>query len=287
MAAGRRSRSASRERAAAAGKGVDLTAAAVEKPVEPQDPFDAAGDDEVPESELEARISASLPRTVMEIGRRLDLHQTDTANALYSIQGDVAKLTSIMANMSSTLARQRPDPPLEPPKVTRFATPPPLQNHSLSPITEQITPNSAHHLAQTPPPFPPHFGKFRPDQLPLPPSPSPIPESCSQTYTQPTTTTTAPIITIPHYTQQINPQTQPQYYLPPNNSQAQHPSTSYQPPQQSPPTPPPQEQNNHTHHHNSYEPHIRAPHVEIPLFHGENPRAWLLECEDLFNLVKI
>jgi hypothetical protein len=27
--------------------------------------------------------------------------------------------------------------------------------------------------------------------------------------------------------------------------------------------------------------------VEIPTFHGESPRAWLLECEDIFDLVDI
>jgi hypothetical protein len=32
---------------------------------------------------------------------------------------------------------------------------------------------------------------------------------------------------------------------------------------------------------------LRTPHVEIPTFHGESPRAWLLECEDIFDLVDI
>jgi hypothetical protein len=27
--------------------------------------------------------------------------------------------------------------------------------------------------------------------------------------------------------------------------------------------------------------------VELPTFHGENPRAWLLETEDIFKLVGI
>jgi hypothetical protein len=27
--------------------------------------------------------------------------------------------------------------------------------------------------------------------------------------------------------------------------------------------------------------------MELPLFTGENPRAWLLECDDIFNLIKI
>ena len=115
MAPGRRSRSASRERSAAAAKEVEATAAAaVPEPSELPDPFAATGDEEVADSEIKARISENIPRTVMNIGRRLDLHQTETTSALYSIQGDIAKLTSIMANMSSTLARQKPDPPLEP-----------------------------------------------------------------------------------------------------------------------------------------------------------------------------
>jgi hypothetical protein len=29
------------------------------------------------------------------------------------------------------------------------------------------------------------------------------------------------------------------------------------------------------------------PHVELPIFTREAPRAWLLECEDIFNLVQI
>jgi hypothetical protein len=37
----------------------------------------------------------------------------------------------------------------------------------------------------------------------------------------------------------------------------------------------------------SSEIHLRTPHMELPLFTGENPRAWLLECEDIFNLIKI
>jgi hypothetical protein len=32
---------------------------------------------------------------------------------------------------------------------------------------------------------------------------------------------------------------------------------------------------------------IRTPHVELPIFTREAPRAWLLECEDIFNLVQI
>jgi hypothetical protein len=32
---------------------------------------------------------------------------------------------------------------------------------------------------------------------------------------------------------------------------------------------------------------IRTRHVELPIFTGEAPRAWLLECEDIFNLVQI
>jgi hypothetical protein len=32
---------------------------------------------------------------------------------------------------------------------------------------------------------------------------------------------------------------------------------------------------------------LRTPHVELPIFLGEAPRSWLLECEDIFNLVQI
>jgi hypothetical protein len=32
---------------------------------------------------------------------------------------------------------------------------------------------------------------------------------------------------------------------------------------------------------------LRTPHVELPTFIGENPRAWILECEEIFTLVGI
>jgi hypothetical protein len=37
----------------------------------------------------------------------------------------------------------------------------------------------------------------------------------------------------------------------------------------------------------SAEIQLRTPHVELPIFSGEAPRSWLLECEDIFNLVQI
>nr|XP_051192241.1 uncharacterized protein LOC127305750 [Lolium perenne]XP_051192242.1 uncharacterized protein LOC127305750 [Lolium perenne]XP_051192243.1 uncharacterized protein LOC127305750 [Lolium perenne] len=38
---------------------------------------------------------------------------------------------------------------------------------------------------------------------------------------------------------------------------------------------------------NTQEPHLRTPHVEMPLFSGDQARAWILECEDIFSLVGI
>jgi hypothetical protein len=32
---------------------------------------------------------------------------------------------------------------------------------------------------------------------------------------------------------------------------------------------------------------MRTPNVELPLFLGDSPRAWLLECEDIFDFVSI
>jgi len=34
-------------------------------------------------------------------------------------------------------------------------------------------------------------------------------------------------------------------------------------------------------------PQLRTPHVELPSFTGDNPRAWILETEDIFRLVGI
>jgi hypothetical protein len=33
--------------------------------------------------------------------------------------------------------------------------------------------------------------------------------------------------------------------------------------------------------------HLRTPHGELPIFQGVSPWAWLLECEDMFDLVNI
>lgn len=32
---------------------------------------------------------------------------------------------------------------------------------------------------------------------------------------------------------------------------------------------------------------MRTPHVELPIFTSSGPRAWMLECEDVFGLVNI
>jgi hypothetical protein len=39
--------------------------------------------------------------------------------------------------------------------------------------------------------------------------------------------------------------------------------------------------------YNTTDLHLRTPHVELPIFLGESPRAWLLECEDIFHPVNI
>jgi hypothetical protein len=41
------------------------------------------------------------------------------------------------------------------------------------------------------------------------------------------------------------------------------------------------------HRHHNYEPAIRTPSVDLPLFHGDNAAAWLLECEGIFDLAGI
>ena len=68
MAVCRRSRSASRERAAAAGKSV---AAATEQPPEFVAPSEEAdGKIDVEDIELEERIRTNVPRTILNMGRR-------------------------------------------------------------------------------------------------------------------------------------------------------------------------------------------------------------------------
>jgi hypothetical protein len=42
-------------------------------------------------------------------------------------------------------------------------------------------------------------------------------------------------------------------------------------------------------HNNTFqtEPQLRTPHVELPSFHSDNVRTWILEVEDIFKLVGI
>jgi hypothetical protein len=35
------------------------------------------------------------------------------------------------------------------------------------------------------------------------------------------------------------------------------------------------------------EPYLRTPHIELPLFHGDNAKTWITECEDIFALAVI
>jgi hypothetical protein len=46
-------------------------------------------------------------------------------------------------------------------------------------------------------------------------------------------------------------------------------------------------QTQHNNPRSSTDVQLRTPHVELPIFTGEAPRAWLLECEDIFTLVQI
>jgi hypothetical protein len=62
------------------------------------------------------------------------------------------------------------------------------------------------------------------------------------------------------------------------------PNYTHQPYPPPPQTQPPQQTQHQAQH---TDPHIRTPHVELPIFTGDNPRAWILECEDLFSLVGI
>jgi hypothetical protein len=72
-------------------------------------------------------------------------------------------------------------------------------------------------------------------------------------------------------------QQQPTQFHNPNQTQLTQPTyTQPYPPQRFPQQP-----------QTNYEVHLRTPHVELPIFLGEAPRAWLLECEDILELVNI
>jgi hypothetical protein len=275
----------------------------------------------------DAVVRQRVPRDVRAVSRRLDRHQAQSSAAFDTLHGELAKLTSMMASMQSSLTNIHP--PAEPPPSQQnptFRTPPPLPNKPLSPILEETTPIPKHSTAKTPP-FPPNLGNLTPDQLPIPPSghhTQPVRQIANVTTTEPITSATPSSSqqTINHVTQCTNPASNPSIYTnipnfpsypPPPNFPSYYPPNSpipypyypffpqlpqpnqYPPPYPSPYNAPPQPQ---FQHHitmpqplnippQPQEPHLRTPHVELPTFLGENPRAWIIECEDIFTLVGI
>jgi hypothetical protein len=247
------------------------------------------------------------------VSRRLDRHQADSTTAFNTLQGEMSKLTEMMVNMQSNFSRFAPPEhmnhsyPTHPGQNRTFVTPSPPGHTVLSPIMEGHTPVPTPPNPK-PPPFPPNLGNLTPDQLPMPPHSQPARHIAHTTTTAPPITSTMPSSSSqPHFSQTTNPITQPFAYNPPNNpytpnSQQQYsPYPPYYPPPPPYPYPYPSPQYNHFHNTNPYphtetnnhsnhqhnEPHLRTPHVELPIFQGENPRAWILDCEDIFSLVGI
>ena len=112
--AGRRSHSSSRERGVLAEQ---------EAPPEEQRIEDAVVEDASYEERLlaEEAIKDKLPSEVVRIGRHLERHQAEFTAAIYTFQGDVSQIKSMIAQLSIDLSgfrRKRPPPPL-------FQQPPP------------------------------------------------------------------------------------------------------------------------------------------------------------------
>ncbi|KAK1693984.1 hypothetical protein QYE76_010681 [Lolium multiflorum] len=266
---------------------------------------------------------ARLPREVRAIRRRLDKHEqasADTSAALVAMQGEMSRMTQMLAALFTTLpyAGAAAIAPSSLPSLASnqtstqshlLSTPPPLPHVSLSPVLEVTTP------APTPVttlPTPPQFAALTPENLPHPAYPPKVttfapPTTPVYTYTAPLVTTTTVNSTPPpiqHIQQVSNPNTNPHMYQHPPPSSI--PNTSQQPyfphqyhppftqPQHLPPnqTPymqpqPPQRFPTQPQNQPNYEVHLRTPHVELPIFLGEAPRSWLLECEDILDLVNI
>jgi hypothetical protein len=96
----------------------------------------------------------------------------------------------------------------------------------------------------------------------------------------------------PHYQPPYQPNhnmiqyTQPTS-LPQQNPTQQHPPQQQWPHQSQQQGPPAQNGPQGQLNQGNADIHIRTPHVELPTFAGVAPKAWLLECEDIFQLVNI
>ena len=136
---GRRSRSNSRERA---GSVIPPEDSAVS-----EDGLAAAA--AAAELRAEEEIRDNLPREVLIIGRRLELHQADSTAAISSIHGELAKLSEMMSSLGTSFSRLTIPAELSAkPQSHPFSTPPLLPQHTLSPIIEQPTPTTTpagHH----------------------------------------------------------------------------------------------------------------------------------------------
>jgi hypothetical protein len=231
-------------------------------------------------------------------------------------------LTTMMSQMQTSINRLTPEhgtqvaPSQHRGNGREFITPPPRPSSILSPIPEVDTPTPTPISSQNRS-FPPNLGQFAPEQLPVPPVDQDARQKASMVPNPDSTSNTEKASSSSHQIiQHTNPTTQPQYYhqdttfSPPQTDQ-QHqaqpnrcspcPTNTYSQPRnvvmpsshtyaRAPPWQTPTDEPLHqqvTYNTNYQEPQLRTPHVELPLFSGDNPRAWILEAEDIFKLIGI
>jgi hypothetical protein len=171
-------------------------------------------DDEHEDDPVHQRVH----RDVRAIGRRLDRHQAASTNAINMLQGEMSKITNMVANMQFHFSRLTTTDSTPPADLTaagqnrNFVTPPPLPSKQLSPILEETT-GATTNLLPNPPPFPPNLGKLTPDQLPLTPSQTriqPVRQNNQTTTNQTPITSSMPSSSNNNaFTQVTNPNTQP------------------------------------------------------------------------------
>ena len=131
MTTSRRSRSNSREHAAGVEK--EAEGSALGTPTTDEETDDTAS----------ARAADRLPRTLRAMERRFDRQQTASTAAISALQGEMTKISEMMAWMTTNFAPPTPENKGTTPVNTQahtFSTPPPLPSHSLSPIFEHPTP---------------------------------------------------------------------------------------------------------------------------------------------------
>jgi hypothetical protein len=183
----------------------------------------------------EEAISGRLPREVLNIHRRLATQQS----SVDAIQGDISKLTDMVAQIGLVVNRSQVGTPNNPTAsdtgAPPFTTPPPPPQH-LSPIPEANSYNPTPQSRQLSQPASVQFGNLTPDQLPHPSFP-PSSQSPQIFSAPPITGHVRPSSSTNHnqFQQTTSPASQPQNYNPfpanqPNPNQFQyhqHPVTNF------------------------------------------------------------